>query len=70
MTSYNALLVVLEAPLHEDHVERLRDAIVNLRGVLSVEVAAEESTEIIVARMQIRKETQDKLWEAFFKPRP
>lgn len=57
----SSLVVILEKETRVDDVEKLMDAIGQLRGVLSVKLNVSDYTHI-AAREQVRREISDALW--------
>jgi len=63
MSSYNALIVVLEGDLHESQVEPIVAAIRQMRGVADVEKNEAGDMNLILAESRARHELREKFVE-------
>jgi len=61
----NAFLVVLDEELREDDAENTITALKQIKGVIGVEKAVENSS-LMIAKMQIRNEMTAKLLEVLY----
>ena len=59
---YSALTVVLDDDYRDETIERLRAAILQLKGVLAVELNVADVNELI-AQVRVRNDLTRKLWE-------